>query len=376
MQVPKDFRFLSGFRMKQLAAKPSLFTIKPYIPGKPIEEVKRELGLREVIKLASNENPYEISPKVRKAIEAAIPTLNRYPDGDCFYLRKELSRILNVDSKQLIFGNGSDEIIVFAARAFLKKGDEVIVAQPSFLIYDIASKLEGAHVVSVPIQDFKYDLQGMKKAINAKTRIIFLGNPDNPAGSYFSQREFEEFIHDVPKDILIFCDEAYYEYVQAKDYVDSIALLRKYKNLFVTRTFSKMYGLAGLRIGYGVGSKELIDILNRVREPFNVNSLAQVAALACLKDKGYYKKIALKIEKQRQFLYENFTRLKLDFVKSCTNFILIQLNQEAGDVSKKLLQKGVIIRDMSHWGMKNFIRITIGNENENKKLIRVLEEVV
>jgi len=362
--------------MKQLAAKSSLFTIKPYIPGKPIEEVKRELGLREVIKLASNENPYEISPKVKKAIEAAIPTLNRYPDGDCFYLRKELSRTLNVDSKQLIFGNGSDEIIVFAARAFLKNGDEVIVAQPSFLIYDIASKLEGAHVVAVPIKDFKYDLRGMKKAINSKTRIIFLGNPDNPAGSYFSQQEFEEFIYDIPKDVLIFCDEAYYEYVQAKDYVDSIALLKKYKNLFVTRTFSKMYGLAGLRIGYGVGSKELVDILNRVREPFNVNSLAQVAALACLKDKGYYKKIALKIEKQRQFLYESFARLKLNFVKSCTNFILIQLSQEAGDVSKKLLQKGVIIRDMSHWGMKNFIRITIGNENENKKLIRVLEEVL
>ncbi len=361
--------------MKQLA-KPSLFTIKPYIPGKPIEEVKRELGLKEVIKLASNENPYEISPKVRKAINEAVATLNRYPDGDCFYLRKELARLLRVDSKQLIFGNGSDEIIVFAARAFLKKGDEVIIAQPSFLIYDIASKLEGAHVIAIPLKDFKYDLLGMKKAISSKTRIIFLGNPDNPSGSYFSQHEFETFMAQIPKDVLVFCDEAYYEYVQARDYVNSIALLKNYKNLLVTRTFSKMYGLAGLRIGYGVGDETLIDILNRVREPFNVNSLAQVAALACLKDKVYYKKIALKIEDQRQFLYESFAKLKLNFIKSCTNFILIKLNQDSSDISKKLLHKGVIVRDMNHWGMKNFIRMTIGNEKENKKFIRVLEEVI
>ncbi len=361
--------------MKHLA-KPSLFSIKPYVPGRPIEEVKRELGLKHVIKLASNENPYDISPKVKKAIEAAVTTLNRYPDGDCFYLRKELASLLKVDSKQLIFGNGSDEVIVFAARAFLKKGDEVIIAQPSFLIYEIAAKLEDAKVISVPIKNFRYDLEGMKKAINAKTRIIFLGNPDNPAGSYFSQKEFEQFMNSIPKDVLVFCDEAYYEYVQAKDYVDSIALLKKYKNLFVTRTFSKMYGLAGLRVGYGVGSEELVDILNRVREPFNVNSLAQVAALACLKDRAYYQKIAAKVEKQRKFLYESFKKLNLNFVPSCTNFILVQVNQDASEVVQKLLRKGIIIRDMSYWGLKNYVRITIGNEVENKTLVKILEEVL
>lgn len=361
--------------MKQLA-KPSLFTIKPYVPGRPIEEVKRELGLSKVIKLASNENPYDISPKVKKAVEKAIDSLNRYPDGDCFYLRQELARILRVSSKQLIFGNGSDELIVFAARAFLKQGDEVIVAQPSFLIYDIASKLEGAKVVAVPLKEFHYDLEGMKRSITKKTRIIFLGNPDNPAGTYFTQYSFERFMRDIPSDILVFCDEAYYEYVQAKDYVDSVALLKKFKNLFVTRTFSKMYGLAGLRIGYGIGSEELVDILNRVREPFNVNSLAQVAALACLKDQPYYEKIAEKVEEERQFLYKSFDRLNLKFIKSCTNFILIQMDRNAGDIVKKLLSKGIIVRDMSGWGLNNYFRVTIGNEKENKTLVKALEEVL
>jgi histidinol-phosphate aminotransferase len=354
----------------------TLFSIKPYIPGKPIDEVKRELGLKKVIKLASNENPFPISPKVKQAIVKAISDVNRYPDGDCFYLREKLARHLKVKPKQLIFGNGSDEIIVFAARAFLKTGDEVIVAYPSFLIYEIASKLEGAEVRSIGLKNLRYDLDGMLAAITKSTKIIFLGNPDNPAGTYFSQKEMEGFLKRVPQEVLVFIDEAYFEYVHARDYVRSIDLLKTYPNVIVTRTFSKMYGLAGLRIGYGIADETLVDILNRVREPFNVNSLAQVAAMACLDDQGYYKTLAKKVEQERQFLYKAFKKLKIDFAESCTNFILLKVNKTSQEVVQGLMKKGVIVRDMSHWGLKQFVRITIGTREENNILIRVLEEVL
>ena len=356
--------------------KQSILRVKPYVPGKPIDEVKRELGLKDVIKLASNENPFDPSPEVFKAIQNGLKELNRYPDGDCYYLRRELASRLKVNQKQLIFGNGSDEIIVFAARAFLKEGDEVVIAKPSFLIYEIASEIEGAEIKAVPLKDFRYDLEGMKKAVSPKTKIIFIGNPDNPSGMYLTENQVREFLKAIPSNILIFMDEAYHEYVQAKDYVNSIQLLKEYKNLIVTRTFSKLYGLAALRVGYGIGSEELMDYLNRLREPFNVNSLAQAAALACLKDQRYYQGLLKKINEERQFLYQSFQRLGLKYIESCTNFILIDLPKEAVELAKKLLQQGIIVRDMSPWGLKRFIRVTIGTPEENKRLIEELEELV
>ena len=349
--------------------------VKPYIPGKPIDEVKRELGLKNVIKLASNENPYGPSPKVLNAIAHASKTLNRYPDGDCYYLRSALAKRLKVKPSELIFGNGSDEIINFACRVFINPGDEVIIAKPSFLIYDIASRIAGAVVKEVPLKKFHYDLEGIKKAVTEKTKIIFIGNPDNPAGTYLTHGQIKDFIQNLSSEILIFVDEAYYEYVLAKDYANALELLKSHKNLVVTRTFSKMYGLAGLRIGYGIGNEEVIDLLNRVREPFNVNSLAQVAAIACLKEGAYYKKLAKKIEQQRQFLYKNFKRLGINFEESCTNFVLIRVSS-ASAIARKLLKKGVIIRDMSFWGLNDYIRVTIGTEQENKKLLSVLKGVL
>lgn len=354
----------------------SILSIKPYVPGKPIDEVKRELGLRKVIKLASNENPFCPSPKVLKAIEQSARQVNRYPDGGCFLLRKLLSSRLKVNNDELIFGNGSDELIVLSVRAFVQPGDEVIIAKPSFLIYQIASAIEGAVIKSVPLINFRYDLEGMKKAVSKKTKIIFLGNPDNPAGSYFTKKMLEDFIAFVPKDVLIFIDEAYFEYVTEKDYVDSLALVKKYKNIIVTRTFSKMYGLAGLRIGYGIANKEIIDLLNRIREPFNVNSLAQAAAIACLNDQPYYKRVADVVRFQRQYLMSSLERLGLVFIKSYTNFILVKLTMDSKIIVKKLMERGVIVRDMSSWQMKNFIRITIGTPSENKLLINALEEVL
>ncbi len=359
--------------MRQVAKK-SILEVKPYIPGKPIDKVKRELGLKNVIKLASNENPYGPSPKVVSAIAKASKELNRYPDGDCFYLREALAKKLKVDLRQLIFGNGSDELIVFAVRAFVSEGDEVIIAKPSFLIYDIASRIAGATIKAIPLKNFTYDLEGMKQAVSAKTKIIFIGNPDNPAGTFISHDDLKSFMESLRSDILVFIDEAYFEYVQEKSYADSLALLKEHANIFLTRTFSKMYGLAGARIGYGVGREEVVDLLNRVREPFNVNSLAQVAALACLEDSKYYRNIAGKIRQQRKFLQASFKRLKLSYEKSFTNFILIKTKQDSTSLTKKLMGLGVIVRDMSHWGLSNYIRVTVGTEKENKSLIRALEE--
>ncbi len=361
--------------MKRLAKK-TIFNVQPYVPGKPIDEVKRELGLKSVIKLASNENPYGPSPRARQAIINASHELHRYPDGNCHYLRQELCRRLKVRPDQMIFGNGSDEIIVLTVRAFVDEGDEVVIAQPSFLIYDIASKIAGAKVRAVPLKGFAYDLNAMKAAVTKRTKIIFLGNPDNPSGQYFTRRQLTDLLKGLSKDVLIFIDEAYYEYVKARDYVDSIGLMRRHKNIIVTRTFSKMYGLAGLRVGYGIADGEIIDCLNRIREPFNVNALAQAAALACLKDQAYYRRLASKIRAQRRFLYEGLTKLGLNYVKSSTNFILIEVTKNASGVAHALLRRGVIVRDMRAWGVKDFIRVTIGTEAENRTFLREIKELV
>jgi len=357
-----------------LSPKKNILKVKPYIPGKPIDEVKRELGLKTVIKLASNENPYGPSPRVVRAMTDAGKHVNRYPDGACFYLRQELAKRLKVKEDQLIFGNGSDEVIVLAVRAFVSPGDEVVIAQPSFLIYEIASLIEGAKVKAVPLNNFRYDLAGMKAAIGPKTKIVFIGNPDNPAGTFIPKAELEKFIKSVRRDILIFLDEAYFEYVHAKDYPNGLDFL-KYKNVIVTRTFSKMYGLAGLRVGYGVGDPVVIDILNRLREPFNVNSMAQVAAVACLQDQAYYRNIAKSVEKERAFLYNAFEDRGLRYEESHTNFILVRVEKDSSVVAQGLLKRGVIIRDMNVWGLKNYIRITIGSSKENKLLIKALGEV-
>ncbi|MFH1360343.1 MAG: histidinol-phosphate transaminase [Candidatus Omnitrophota bacterium] len=362
--------------MKKIVNK-RILEIKPYVPGKPIEEVQRELGLKDVVKLASNENPFGPSPQVLKAISQKAKTINRYPESSCFYLREELSRQLNVKPNQLIFGNGSDEIIVLATRVFTGPGDEVIVARPSFLIYEIAARIAGSKLKFVSLKNFRYDLDAMAKAVTKKTKIIFIGNPDNPAGTYITETELKKFLRKIRKNILVFMDEAYFEFAQGKKgYPDSIKLLESHKNMIVTRTFSKMYGLAGLRVGYGVADSSVIDIFERVREPFNVNSLAQAAAVACLQDKRYYQNILKRLENQRRYLYKSFQRLGLHFVKTATNFVLLDTGQDSLKFSQSLLRKGIIVRDMGFWGLDTFIRITIGSEKENKKLIRALKDLI
>ena len=353
-------------------ANPYIYKIKPYVGGKPIDEVRRELGLKSIIKLASNENPYPPSPKVLAAMGRAAREVNRYPDGGCFLLRRTLARKLNINEDRLIFGNGSDEIIVLAVKAFAAKGDEVIIAKPSFLIYEIASTLSGTRLHQVPLRDFRYDLQAMKAKVNARTKIIFIGNPDNPAGTYITQSQAEDFLTDVPKSTLVFFDEAYFEYVQAKDYPDTLGLMKKYPNVMTSRTFSKIYGLAGLRIGYGIARREIIDILNRLREPFNVNSMAQAAAMAALGDEAYYRNILKDVNEQRHLLYRSLERMGIAYEESFTNFILVHVGTDSSRVAASLLKKGVIIRDMAAWGLKGYIRVSIGNASENKRFIKTL----
>ncbi|MEW5894376.1 MAG: histidinol-phosphate transaminase [Candidatus Omnitrophota bacterium] len=362
--------------MKKRAVQ-RILNITPYQPGRPIDEVKRELGLKKVIKLASNETPFGPSPKVLKAIMNAAKTINRYPDGGCFYLRSALANNLKVKEDQLIFGNGSDELIIMAIRAFVEPGDEVIVSHPSFAVYGIGSNVAGASLTVVPMKEFRHDLAAVASATRRATKLIFIDNPGNPSGGYVTSDELKGFLSAVPADTVVFLDEAYYEYaVNSPGYPESLTLLKRYPNLIIARTFSKIYGLAGLRVGYAVASPEMIGIMNRVREPFNVNSVAQEAAIACLKDQKYYKQALAILEEERQFLGDAVKQLGLKVFPSATNFILIDLGFSSKEAVDGLLRKGVIIRDMAPWGLNSFIRVTIGLPEENRKFIKELRALI
>ncbi len=362
--------------MKKVARK-EIFTVNTYVPGKPIEEVKRELGLKEAIKLASNENAFPPSDKVMKAAKKALLTLNRYPDGGCFYLKKKLSRKLGVKPENLIAGNGSDEVIIMAINAFLKKGDEVIIAKPTFLIYEIASRLRGARVKFAPLKDFRYDVKRIVSLISRKTKLIFIANPDNPVGTYLTKKEIEFLISKTPKNTILFFDEAYFEFAKdKKDYPDTSKYAKKNKNIITTRSFSKIYSLAGARIGYGIADTAFIECLNKVREPFNVNSIAQEAAIASLDDPMHVKKTLKLIKQGKNYVYKELDTMALEYVPSVTNFLIINLGKNAKAVYRKLLRKGVIVREMSAWKLDNFIRVTIGTMQENRKFIKALKEVL
>lgn len=358
-----------------MQSRKAILNLKPYQPGKPIEEVERELGLKDVIKMASNENPFGPSPKALSAIKKYLSDINRYPDGGCFYLRQALSKKLKVRGEQLIFGNGSDELIILALRAFVNEGDEVVVAKPTFLIYEIASIVQGAKVKSVPMRYFKYDLKAMKNEITKNTRIVFIANPDNPNGTYVTRYELETFLRGLPETVIVFIDEAYFDFVEEKDYPNGMDYISR-GNVIVTRSFSKSFGLAGLRIGYGVSSAEIIKYLDSVREPFNVNSIAQVAALAALKDKKFLLKTKRMTGEGRRFLYSAFRRLGLTYVPSVTNFVLFEVGRNADQICRRLLKKGVIVRNMRAWGLDTFVRVTVGTEKENKRFIKELKRVI
>ena len=346
--------------------------IKPYVPGKPIEEVQRALGLKEVYKLASNEIPF--APlHIRRAVLKELECINRYPESGCFYLRQTLSSQLGVAGEQIVFGNGSDELIVLALRAFVEKGDKVVVAYPTFLIYEIQAQVQGADVVRVPLKDFRYSLDAMAEAIDGRTKIVFIANPDNPTGSYRNHRDIAAFLEKIPEHVVVFFDEAYFEFAP-KDFPRSLELLKKRPAMIVSRTFSKAYGLAGLRLGYCISSPEIAEALNTIREPFNIDRLAQVAGVAALKNKTFLKRTVAYIERQKQYFYKQLNALGLRFIPSATNFILIDFKEDTARVYDWLLRGGVIVREMKGWGFNTFFRVTVGTEKENKKCITLLRQ--
>lgn len=348
--------------------------LKPYIPGKPIAEVQRELGLTDIVKLASNENPVGPPKKAREAIEAALTDLNRYPDGGQVVLKQELAAYLGVSEDMLLIGNGSDELISFLCTTFVEPGDEVLVPSPSFSEYKFASTLMAGQTIEIPLGDnFEYDLNLFAAAVTDRTRIIFLCSPNNPTGTYIRKDEMESFLKQIPSDILVVIDEAYNEYVEAADYAQGLELLQNGYNVTVMRTFSKLFGLAALRIGYTVARPEIINFVNRVREPFNVNHLAQVAAIAALHDQEHIDLTRRINSEGKQLLYAGLERLGVNYIPTETNFLLADTGVDSKELFQSLLQKGVIVRDGGFFGLPTWIRISIGLPEENARLLEALE---
>ncbi len=344
----------------------------PYVPGKPIEELQRELGLTEVIKLASNENPLGPSPKALAAIHKALPELTLYPDGSGFKLKTALAAKLKVETNQITLGNGSNDVLEIIARTFLSPEFNSVFSQHAFAVYPIVTQAIGAKANVVPAINYGHDLNGMLKAVNEKTRIVFIANPNNPTGTLIEKNELKAFISQLPPTVICVLDEAYFEYMDEDKKADSISWISEYQNLIVSRTFSKAYGLAGLRVGYCVSHPTIADLLNRVRQPFNNNSLALVAAEAALNDEEYLQKSVQVNNQGMKQLTDAFKALNLKWIPSSANFVSVDLNRPALPIYQALLQKGVIVRPVANYEMPNHLRVSIGTDYENQKFIDAL----
>jgi histidinol-phosphate aminotransferase len=350
-------------------------TLVPYAPGKPIEEVEREYGIRDSVKLASNENPLGPSPKALEALQQKIHQLNRYPDGHSFYLRERLAAKLGVGPENLIFGNGSNEIIELAVRTFMQPGDEAVMADQAFVVYRLIVQAAGGVGKAVPLKNFAHDLAAIGEALSSRTRLVFLSNPNNPTGTIFGKREWEAFLDRITPEMLVLVDEAYFEYVTNPDYPDSIRYRRDDRCLLTLRTFSKLYGLAGLRVGYGVGPKDVVAMMQRVRQPFNINAAAQWAALAALEDQEHVDRTLAVNRAGMAFLTRELERLGLGFVPSDANFILVRVGN-GRKVFELLLRRGVIVRTMDEYRFPEHVRVTVGKPEENSKFIEAMEGVI
>ena len=353
-----------------------IMDIRPYVQGKSIELVQKEFGLTDVIKLASNENPLGPSPKAIEAMKDNAHKMFLYPDGYCTDLRNALAEDLGVEPNQLIFGNGSDEIIKLLGETFIQPEDEVIVANPSFSEYDFVCLLMGGVLKKVPLTNHTHDLEKMAEQITKKTKMIFLCNPNNPTGTIVTKEEVDKFLAKVPDTVVVVLDEAYYEYVDSKSYPQSLEYLSQNReNVIILRTFSKIHGLAGLRIGYGIAVPKVIQLLERTREPFNVNLMAQKAALASLLDKEHVQRSKEVNNKGREFLYQAFEDMGLEYILTQANFVMVDLQKSSKEVFIELQKKGVIVRTGDVFGMDTFIRVTIGTAEENQRFINTLKEV-
>jgi histidinol-phosphate aminotransferase len=363
-------------------AVPGVQRLQPYQPGKPIEELEREYGVSDIVKLASNENALGPSPKALAAARDALAEMHRYPDGSAYGLRQALARHHDVAPAAITLGAGSNDVLDLIARAFLGPGREAVFSAHAFAVYPISTLATGATPVEAPAnppehsQPYGHDLQAMHAAIGERTRVVFVANPNNPTGNWLSMAEIERFLADVPPQVVVVLDEAYVEYAAgAPDYQEGSALLRRYPNLIVTRTFSKAYALAGLRVGYGLSSPELADLLNRVRLPFNVNIPAQAAAVAALADAEHVARSVRQNAEGMEQLQRGLKALGLRWLPSAANFLCVQVGARAADVYEGLLRRGVIVRPVAGYKLPSFLRVSIGLPREIDKLLAALKEL-
>jgi histidinol-phosphate aminotransferase len=356
-------------------ANPQLRDLAVYEPGKPIEETARELNVdpSDIIKLASNENPLGPSPKALAAMRDAVEFAHRYPDGGGFYLREALAAKLKISRENIILGNGSNEIIEFLAHAFLNRGDEVVASEHAFIAYKLIAAVFGAHTIETPSPDFRHHLDEMLAAITPRTRLVFIANPNNPTGTLVTQDKIDSFMERVPENVVVVFDEAYFEYVDPAP--DTLRFVRDNRNVIVLRTFSKIHGLAGLRVGYGIARTELIDILQKTREPFNVSSIAQTAALAALADNAHQRETKRLTDEGRDYFESAFKSMNLDFVPSAANFVFVKVGDGAA-IFKALLQRRIIVRALKGYKLPEWIRISVGTMEQNRKCVATLKEVL
>jgi histidinol-phosphate aminotransferase len=357
-------------------ASSGISELQPYQPGKPIEELQRELGLTDVIKLASNENPLGPSPDIAANLGSVMPELARYPDGSAWHLKNRLAEFLGVTTDMLTIGNGSNDVLELLGRVFLNDTNESIVSRHSFVVYPLVTKAIGAGLRVVPAKDYGQDLEATLSTISAKTRMVFIANPNNPTGTWVGESDLTGFLDQVREDVIVVLDEAYFEYVEEDEYPDGISLIEKYPNLVVTRTFSKAYGLAALRIGYAVSHPDIADLMNRVRQPFNVNAMSLVAAEVALDDQAHVDN-AVRINREGMAqLTAACDELGLGYIPSAGNFLTVDFARDAMPVYEALLREGVIVRPIGVYEMPNHLRVTVGLPEENARFITALKKVL
>ena len=357
-------------------ATPGIAELQPYVPGKPLAELERELGLSHSIKLASNENPLGASPRVAEAIAGALPEIARYPDGGGYELRQVLAERHAVAPSCVTLGNGSNDVLDMVARVFLGPGVQSLFSQYAFAVYPICSQAVGAEPVVAPARDYGHDLGAMAERITPRTRVVWIANPNNPTGTWLGAEALRAFLKQLPQHLVVVLDEAYTEYVEEEGYPDATRWLEEFPNLIVTRTFSKAYGLASLRVGYALSHPQVADLLNRVRQPFNVNSLAQTAALAALGDQAFIRRVVALNRQGMGQLVAGVKSLGLALIPSVGNFLTVDMGRDAAPLDQALLRLGCITRPLANYGMPNHLRISIGLEEENARLLESLAQVL
>ncbi len=357
-------------------AAPGVRGLAPYEPGMPIEALEREYGVRGAVKLASNENPLGASPRAHAAAVQALTRLARYPDGHGFALKRALAERLAVAPEAITLGNGSNDVLELVARAFATASDEIVFSEYAFAVYPIVTQAVGARAVVAPARDYGHDLEAMRAAVTPRTRLVFIANPNNPTGTWLAAEALCAFVADLPRHVLVVVDEAYHEYVQVEGYASLVPEVTRFANLIVTRTFSKAYGLAGLRVGYAVSDPAVAEILNRVRQPFNVNSAALAAAAAALEDEAHVaRSVALNAHGRRR-LAAGLAALGLRCLPSAGNFLCVDLGRPAAPVYERLLREGVIVRPVANYGLPNHLRVTVGLPEENERFLDALKKAM